>query len=357
MSFISSSQRAARESSSQRFRRRCWSPPADLPGGVTLFPCFPPSTDGMQADDPMFRETTRMAEGGRYIYDGWLPVQNLDARAAIQAVRQISESLAAIVLVGGSPFRWEVKYPITGSGVPCPKFGPDDVAELAELTRAVNELPPSDQAAVMRSIGWLSASNDVSDPAAAFLFAVVAVESLCSHIERAVRKNHDSLLKAVGPMAEDVDADLERRHDEARARLDEHLPADLETAVRQAFGALSSTTNVTRTVLERVFEDSPATCDDYFKGKNAVYNLRHLVAHGSLQTLDPEQVERLTARLRIAQIAGERLVKRLLKLTVGYAPQKDSIQVVQLLPLRNITLGNRSTYQGPTEMAYLYAFG
>lgn len=56
----------------------------------------------------------------------------------------------------------------------------------------------------------------------------------------------------------------------------------------------------------------------------------------------------------MAQNLGTRLMFRLLRATVGFAPASDSVQVVQSLGLMGMVLGSRGMYEGPTEMAFLY---
>lgn len=186
------------------------------------------------------------------------------------------------------------------------------------------------------------------------MFAVLAVESICSHIERAARKNTSSLLKSVWPSVADAAAETKRREAAARAVLTELLDVDFEKAIRKANGVLTSTTNVTKTVLGSAFKDEPGTCASFFKGDDATYELRHLIAHGRLEPLDPVDLDRLAAKLHSAQTVGIRLVFRLLKATVGFAPQSNSVDMVQSIGLMGMVLGNRGMYEGPTEMALLY---
>ena len=65
-------------------------------------------------------------------------------------------------------------------------------------------------------------------------------------------------------------------------------------------------------------------------------------------------LDRITVTLYAAQTVGTRLVFRLLKATVGFAPQSNSVDMVQSIGLMGMVLGNRGMYEGPTEMALLY---
>lgn len=63
--------------------------PVELPGGITLVPCFVSLEDVQDLQEPAVQATVRMAQRGRLVYDGWLPIMDWEAEAVRRRTRQM----------------------------------------------------------------------------------------------------------------------------------------------------------------------------------------------------------------------------------------------------------------------------
>ncbi|GAF80868.1 unnamed protein product, partial [marine sediment metagenome] len=57
-----------------------------LANKIVLTPCFYPETVGMSVTDPIVMLSMKMRERGRYVYDGWIPIDDWNIENVRQAI-------------------------------------------------------------------------------------------------------------------------------------------------------------------------------------------------------------------------------------------------------------------------------
>jgi hypothetical protein len=155
--------------------------PVELPGDITLVPCFLAKPE--RPDSLIAKLTAEMAHRACFVYDGWLPIGDWQRDSVRKAVRRIDSALSVFTLRASAWFSWELKYsPVMRGGI-CYKFESKDMMQLSELSKFINQMREPDAVALLSSIGWLSQSVRSNEPAARFLFGILAIESLATYIE------------------------------------------------------------------------------------------------------------------------------------------------------------------------------
>ena len=86
--------------------------PTQLADNIILFPCFHNNTNGLSLNDPMVQASIIMSQTARYVYDGWLPIDEMRESTIRSKIRVLREVMSAFSIVSGSNFEWESKYPI-----------------------------------------------------------------------------------------------------------------------------------------------------------------------------------------------------------------------------------------------------
>ena len=68
--------------------------PISLPNEVYLFPCFLPSLNGASLKDVRMQASLRMTQTNRFVYDGWLPIDDIDNERISERVRDLRHGLS-----------------------------------------------------------------------------------------------------------------------------------------------------------------------------------------------------------------------------------------------------------------------
>ena len=177
--------------------------PVVLPGNIKLVPCFLPDVEGKSLEDPLVQLTMQMVQRSRFIYDGWLPISNWQAEAVRKAIRKIDQALSIFALQGQVSFSWEPKYiPIDKSQPSSYHFEHRHIQEIEQLSHFTESLSYADSRALFRSVAWLSQSLKLTEPAARFLFSILAIESLADYIEEA--STDDSVFASLRSMSSHI---------------------------------------------------------------------------------------------------------------------------------------------------------
>jgi len=155
--------------------------PVVLSHGVVIVPCFLSNLGGLRIDDTLLQQTKMMRERNRFVYDGWIPIATWEDDVVRASVRRVDEALSVFSLRTRASFDWEPKYPAFGQGAETYKFESRHLEELEAVARTVDCLTDSDRNEIYRSLAWLSQSIRVGEPAARFLFSILAIESLATY--------------------------------------------------------------------------------------------------------------------------------------------------------------------------------
>lgn len=271
-----------------------------LHNGVALFPCFYPA--GMAPPmDELAALTNQMSMTERFIYDGRLVIEEWEPDKVAVAVRWIDEALSLFALRERIHFAWEAKYPaIDHSAIY--SLPPRDLVDLQQFVERADMVPTADRQALYRSIGWLAQAARLVDPAARFLFCVLAIESLATHIEESVAD--DSPLATLRGKRGTKAERRKEREECIRRVLAERLEDNPAKAIEEAY--FTCVTGIKAKIegnVGRVYKDvvfpglySPAGLFQIEEGLPSLYALRHTIAHGSMDTLSETERERLRDR-------------------------------------------------------------
>ena len=280
-------------------------------------------------------------------------------RAPIRkAVRGIDEALALCCLRGRTFFEWEPKYP-SAREAPLPRtyynFEERHLRDLEAIAGLLGALPENDRVAVYRSIGWLSQASRLDQPAARFLFCILAVEALVTYIEEEAPDDSPlARLKAEHLTKAEKGARRERCIDET---LGVWLQRNNKTrAITESyFNCVIGIKQRLKIHLERLFtsEAEPVTLlfEQKVEGKS-LYDLRHTIAHGTADTLSAGEMEHIRQRMLDVEHIAVQYILSVFKKALGMQPLSEEI-TVSMAGLSMIA-SSEDMYQGPTHMAYLY---
>ncbi len=326
-----------------------------LAGGVILVPCFLRDDEMRDSNDPLVQATVEMARRSRFVYDGWVPVtwEPANVRAAIRA---IDEGLALFSLRGRISWDWQPKYKAeqVQSAYRLERRHLDELEHLAQL---LSPLPTEDRRAVYRSIAWLSQSLRLSEPAARFLFAVLAVESLATYIE--AEADDDSRLVSLRVSKE---TKAERRTTRTRCIQDTlaaHLAEDPTRAIQRAyFDCVVPIQRRLRAHVDNVFgaDKGPASLlFDVAGAGKPLYDLRHEVAHGTSDALSEPERQLIASKVYEAENIARRYVQTVIQRALGGTPFTEPMTARMPLDLRDMVASSPGArFVGPTHMALIH---
>jgi hypothetical protein len=329
--------------------------PVELPGNITLVPCFLAQSKG---DDSVIAQLTlAMARKACFVYDGWLPIRDWQIDSVRKAVRGIDSALAVFALRSSAWFSWEPKYsPIIRDGAYY-NFESKDMMQVNELSKFMSEMKESDAQALLSSIGWLSQSIRSNEPAARFLFGILAIESLATYIEeKSAKGSAFSELKSVQLTKQQL---KEWRQTCIKDNMARFLNVKPEKAVEAAyFDCIVGIKKRLESHLLNVFRDETEPIELLFKLKvdgKTLYGLRNEIAHGRMDALSEVQREAVIMRAwDVERIAREYILK---VLGVIMGRELDEAEIIASMPMRlrdGITT-REGMYKGPIHMAEVYS--
>ncbi|MQY78159.1 MAG: hypothetical protein GH151_03055 [Bacteroidetes bacterium] len=132
--------------------------PILLPNNVLLYPCFCTSLEGTNPNEPKAQATLKMENSGTYIYDGWLPIENLSEESIRDNLQQLNESMSVFSIVSGSRIEWEPKYPAGNIIDSIHYLTPNHLSTIAEISDLAVKMKKEDRKSIFRSISWLDQS-------------------------------------------------------------------------------------------------------------------------------------------------------------------------------------------------------
>lgn len=329
--------------------------PIELPGNITLVACFLPEFE--ETDSLIAQLTLEMAHRACFVYDGWLPIEDWQIDSVRKAVRRIDSALSVFALRASAWFSWEPKYsPIMRGGI-CYKFQGKDMTQVNELSKSISKMEGPDAQAFLSSVGWLSQSVRSNEPAARFLFGILAIESLATYIEEESTENSAfSKLRR-----EQLTRQQRREWRQAciRDRVAKLLDADPEKAALAAyFDCIVGIRQRLESHLMNVFGDDTEPIELLFKLKvdgKTLYELRNEIAHGRMDALSEAQREVVFARAWEVERVARRYTLKVLESVM--ACELDESEILESISprLREGILTREGMYKGPIHMAQVYS--
>jgi hypothetical protein len=294
----------------------------------------------------------KMHEGSRFVYDGWVPIAAWDEESVRKSVRAIDEALAIFCLRGRAVFDWAPKYPAPSEPSSIAMFDDEHLQELEAVVESLDSLPETDRVAIYRSMAWLSQGLRLNEPMARFLFSILAIESLATYIEQ--KAAEDSPLVVL----------RKTRFTEAEqlACIDDTLSDWLQTDPRRAierayFDCVMSITRRLKTHLANVLRSDPEAYAFLFEKKvrgKTLYEMRHPIAHGSLDPLDEKQREQVQLRVWDAERIARQYIRSVLEAALGAKFPSASVSAGFFLDMQNVVVSSETMYRGPVHMAAVY---
>ena len=329
--------------------------PVELPGNITLVPCFLAQSKG--ADSVIAQLTLEMARRACFVYDGWLPIGDWQIDSVRKSVRRIDSALSVFALRASAWFSWEPKYsPIIRDGTYY-NFESEDMMQVNELSKTISEMKEPDAQAFLSSIGWLSQSVRSNEPAARFLFGILAIESLATYIEEeSAEGSAFSELKSEQLTRQQR---KEWRQTCIRDNIARLLDVEPEKAVKTAyFDCIVGIRQRLESHLMNVFCDETEPIELLFKLKvdgKTLYELRNEIAHGRMDALSEVQREAVITRAwDVERVAREYTLK-----VLGVVIDRELDESVTLesiaFQLRDGITSHEDMYKGPIHMAQVYS--
>jgi len=324
-----------------------------LPNGVVLLPCFYSSIEGHDANDPLVVSTIKMEEKARYIYDGWIPITSWDERNVGIAIQAIDEALSVFCMTARVSFEWKPKYPVASDGRSTYELGERHLRDLAKLSQTLDALEEADRTAIYRSLAWLSQGIRLDEPAARFLFSFLAIESLATYIEETV-ENSSPLVVLKQKQTEDSERDQC-----IKDTLAQWLDDDPKKAVERAyFDCVTSITKKLKLHLKNIFTLDTESYDILFKHEvdgKTLYDIRHYIAHGGVNTLSELQREQIRHRIWDVERVACKYIQSVLQKTLHISSITPITKASVFLGVQDSVGSQEGMYRGPTHMAIIYS--
>jgi len=329
--------------------------PVELPGNITLVPCFIANSQGI--DSTIAQLTSEMARKACFVYDGWLPIADWHLDDVRRAVRGINSALSVFALRASSWFSWEPKYSPIIQGDSYYNFRSEDIAQVNELSKSISEMKEPDAQAFLSSIGWLSQSVRSNEPAARFLFGILAIESLAMYIEE--KSTKCSVFSKLKSEKLTKQQHKEWRQTCIRDKMAELLDEDPDKAMREAYSdCIGGIGRRLESHLTNVFCGESEPVKLLFKLKvddKTLYEMRHQIAHGRMDALSEKQREAIMARAwDVERVAREYTLK---VLGIATAREIDEFQISEsiVVRFRDGAASREGMYRGPVHMAEVYS--
>jgi hypothetical protein len=333
--------------------------PVKLSNDVIVVPCFlnENQRDGLSVQDPLLFATFEMERHHRYVYDGWIPIMAWTKEGVREAVRKIDEALSMFCLSSRVFFEWEPKYPLHSESPSIYYFEDQDIKELETLSELLDSLGEKDRIALYRSIAWLSQSLRLNEPAARFLFLILAIESLAKYIES--DSSLDSPLAALKTKRITKDERQLRREECIDTILSKNLENSKTDAIKIAyFECVVGIRKQLEIHLKKVFDPDVKPIELLFEKKvegSSLYDLRNIIAHGTVDALSEAQRDLIAQRIWDAEKIARRYILTIIKKALRFEPTKGGMKAAIFIGVENMITQEENMHQGPIHMAIIYS--
>lgn len=326
-----------------------------LPTGIILYPCFMQTTVGCSLKDPLIRASFRMLQTGQFVYDGWLPIQKMNDEDIRGRIRTLREVLGAFPLISGSKFDWYPKYQMSNSIPETHYFFEKEIKTIEKFTETIELSKYDDRIALLRSIGWLSECIRVENSESKFLFAVLAIESLCTYIENL------GLDSSFHTLAQNKKSKAGRKNERKNCilqTLTEQIDKNPTKAITTAyFDCVVGIKKRLYNHLANIFGEKDEGLIAFFQkpeGGSSLYELRHSIAHGSHDILSEFDRNVIDKNIYKVEKLALRYIWHVLNHCLDFYNESSSIHASINFDLNMAVLSSRSMYKGPVDMGLLY---
>jgi hypothetical protein len=326
-----------------------------LPGDIKLVPCF--LAELQETGSLIAKLTLEMTHRACFIYDGWLPIGDWQKDSVRKAVRSIDSALSVFALRASAWFSWEPKYsPIMRGGIYY-EFESEDVMQVNELSKFVSQMEEPDARALLNSIGWLSQSVRSKEPAARFLFGILAIESLATYVEE--ESTEPSAFSQLWGERLSKQQRKEWRQACIRDTIAQLLEKDPGKAVQAAyFDCIVGIRKRLEAHLMNVFRGETEPIELLFKLKvdgKTLYELRNEIAHGRMDALSEAQREAIFARAWDVERIAKQYILKVLETVMARELEESAILESVSPRLREGIVSSENMYKGPIHLAEVYS--
>ena len=327
-----------------------------LSNNVILTPCFLDSMEGRDVREREVILTSKMQQRNRFIYDGWLPMDDLELGTIENRICELKQSLTTFALVSGGTFHWFPKYDFSNKNNSIHYYENKELEVLEELAKSTDKLGIDDRNALFRSIGWLDQGFKTDDNKVRFLFCVLAIESLCHYIEKESEK--ESIFTELRTVKLSKAERRDLRNECIDKTLKEYLADNPTKAIEESyFNCVVGIKKQLKAHLDNVLGTDDEGVKLFFENKEdgspSLIQIRNLIAHGSLDNLKENEIGLINQNLysmeRLAQRYLWTVINRCLKV---FNSQKMFASMG--IEMRNNILSRREMYRGPVDIASLY---
>lgn len=333
--------------------------PVLLANNIILVPCFLNDMRGKNVNEPLVQMTMKMELKGRFIYDGWVPIAIWDKKDVRKAIRSVDEALSIFCLSVSAFFEWEPKY--LGANdrfLPSYTFEYQHIQELEQVVQLLESLSEDDRIAIYRSFAWLSQALRLREPAARFLFLILAIESLATYIEKG-KLPANSPLASLRAKHFTPKEKREMRDKCIKDKLSQFLQQDPKKAIIKAyFDCIVGIKQQLHRHLEHIFKPEDEAVSLLFEKKyngKSLYELRNLISHGAVDVLSKEQRDKIYQRVRDTEQLARRYILSVFEKAFGISPFRKKMSAGISFPIQNMVVSREGMYKGPTHMAIIYS--
>jgi hypothetical protein len=326
--------------------------PVTLPRNTTLVPCFLPEEKMKSWKDPLVRLTFAMQHHARFIYDGWVPISDWSFENCRKVIRDINKTLTLFAAQERIWFAWEPKYFPSQLHPSSQKVEDSHIQEVKDLYDNTQTWNFEDSDALYRGLAWLSQSLALPQPVARFLFCIVSIESLATHIERGA--SNDSVFSSLKTTFPETNQNKE----ECIRKIMDNLYTDNPIrAISQAYSNCDvSITKMLKSHLSVIFADDPKSFRLMFEGDEdeSLYDIRHKIAHGGFDTLSDFERQKIASRVWDVERTARKYFRNVIKKATGKDPFRHKMIKSMSIPF---AIGSHEgMYKGPIHMAEFYTY-
>jgi hypothetical protein len=294
-----------------------------------------------------------MQKTNRFIYDCWIPINDWDEENVRNSIHKIDESLSLFCLESRTFFDWKPKYQNPKDKRSSYEYNKSHIDYLEKLSKNIDTLEDDDRSAIYRSIAWLSQGIRLNEPAARFLFSILAIESLATYIEKSTRD--DSPLSKFRTI---------NYSDSQREKcIEEYLNSFVEDnpvkAIEEAyFNCVTSITKRLKRHLELTLGKESKSYNLLFNLKvdgKTLYDLRHYIAHGRANALSEIQRDQINNRVWDAEKVSRKYINSILEQIFEIPKGDTKMSGFLFLGVDEAVIPKPDMYKGPTHIAIMYS--
>lgn len=290
-----------------------------LPNNAILVPWFLPDVRGKPPNDPFVALTLQMQRESRFGYDGWIEIDNWDEENVAKIIQSIPESLSIFSVIFDLYISWQPKY---WGGInlakPYHELNTESISSHHKVFHQISTISETDKRAIYRSFSWLSQAKQMDSPPARFLFYILSIEALAKYIEDA--SNDDSCFASLRSNKMTKKERREVRDKCIKEQMKNYENDPSKTISDAYFNCVVGIKETLKRHLEFVLPNDSERIKMLFEEKidgKSLYELRHDIAHGTLDLLTENQVNRIIKRLGEAEQISNRYILTVLKKSLG----------------------------------------